>query len=70
MTTYHIQVGESKGDYPGFVLLSTALADAYAAARFHDQPVTVLQADGPDDDLTFTPLAVISALPIVSAVSS
>lgn len=65
-TTYHLQVGDTKGDYPGFVLLRTALADAYAAARHHDLPVKVIQVDGPDDDLTFTPLAVISALPVPS----
>lgn len=64
MTTYHLQVGDTKGDYPGFALLRTALADAYSAARYHDQPVTVFQADGEDDALTFTPLAVISALPV------
>lgn len=68
--TYHLGGTDAKGTYEGRATLRAALADAYAEAVVTDSPVTVFQADGEDDALVFTPLAVISALPIVSQASS
>lgn len=58
MTTYAIAAEGQIGRYPTASTFDAALARAFSATEF-GMTVTVLKVEGPDDDLTFTPVVTL-----------
>lgn len=56
---YALAIGEQSGTYPLFAEYRLAVWEAIDLAR-SGETVTLLQVDGPSDDLRFTPLVTVS----------